>query len=130
MRKVVILAAVVLWVGSGCVVMPSPPRSVSYDVEVISEPLGARIEVNNDYVGDAPLTVEMFGGQDGRVTRQYVIKAYPVNVGWTQTKKLYFSYGNIGRHLCDFVPKRMLFNTNLEPINPTDNVNLNIKNQK
>jgi hypothetical protein len=43
----------------------SPPQlRVSYEprtkkVEILSDPAGARIEVNDNYVGDAPITVEI-----------------------------------------------------------------------
>jgi hypothetical protein len=43
---------------------PSAYRPVSHEsptkkVEIVSEPAGARIEVNDNYVGDAPITVEI-----------------------------------------------------------------------
>ena len=36
-----------------------PAQSAKAKVEIISDPAGARIEVNDNYVGDAPITVEI-----------------------------------------------------------------------
>ncbi len=40
-------------------VSPVPDQPLKAKVEIISEPAGARIEVNDNYVGDAPITVEI-----------------------------------------------------------------------
>jgi len=78
-------------------------------IEVISDPPGARIEVNQDYVGDAPIAIEV------RTTRgnesffkEYTIRALPIIAGQeTQTK--YF-------RVYDPVPGRVLFDMNLKRI--------------
>lgn len=55
-----------------------------HEVPVVSEPPGARIEVNGNYIGDAPLTIRMLG-INGRVAEDYILRALPVESGsWTQ----------------------------------------------
>lgn len=85
-----------------------------YNVEVLSEPPGARIEVNNDYVGDAPLTVAMSGNSNREVDRHYVVKAFPRpgQLGWVQ-KKLFWHFGLALPS--DRIPERIYFDTMLEP---------------
>ncbi len=79
-----------------------------WDVEVLSEPPGARIEVDNDYVGNSPLTIAIPGTFDRGVSEfdHHVIRAIPNGPGYVQTKIL---WGN------KKLPKRIFFNTNLGP---------------
>lgn len=96
----------------------SATRSVKVPVE--SDPPGARIEVNNDYVGDAPTMIEMLSWR-GEVARPYVIRAIPKKSGWTQVKVFRF----YDRYIpSDPVPSRLFFDTELQP--PPTNVNLNV----
>ena len=57
-----------------------PVQPAKAKVEVVSEPAGARIEVNNDYVGDAPITVEI-PQNSGYFTQETVIRALPTEAG-------------------------------------------------
>ena len=137
-----VLVAGTLLVGVGCsspYVAHTPPpsayRSVAYrsvpnqsgdkKVEVISEPAGARIEVNDDYVGDAPITLQIpQDAQDpGYFTKNTVIRAVPTEGGdYVQTKVF---LGNIsGVSYGDRIPSRLFFDMRLGPATPTVNVNV------
>jgi hypothetical protein len=89
-------------------------------VEIISVPAGARIEVNDDYVGDAPIIVEI-PQQEGYFTATTTIRALPTETGYTQTKMFFPSMGGLG----DKVPSRILFDTRLGPVTPAVDVNVN-----
>ncbi len=124
MKKIFVLLMVCLIV-SGCAT-PTKPNSVTsgfyggfdykqYKVQIISEPPGAKIEIDNDYVGTTPLT-QVLDGHVGMFTTS-VIKAYPIEQGqYVQTKII---YGN--QHM----PRKIYFNMNLKPVGNEINVNVN-----
>jgi PEGA domain-containing protein len=86
------LVAATLLVGVGCssheaiqtpppsAYQPAPYQPATKKVEIVSEPAGARIEVNGDYIGDAPITVENPDGS-GQFTKNTVIRALPTEAG-------------------------------------------------
>lgn len=92
-----------------------------YEVEVISDPPGAHIHVNDDYVGDAPLTIQMKGDRHGRVTQTYRVRADPNIAGdYVQVKVFkYWEYID-----SDPVPRRIRFQMNLVPAGKDLNVNI------
>ncbi len=67
-----------------------PNGTVAYLVEVESDPPGARIEANGDYIGKAPCTLKIFGDKDGTFhnfgSYHYIVTAYPVQTGLPQSK--------------------------------------------
>jgi hypothetical protein len=89
-----------------------PHGTVAYLVEVESSEPGAKVEVNNEYVGKTPLVLKVFGDKDGTFHKfagsRYSITAYPVipgqhpqtkdfkTVGWFITKE-------------DKIPKKIFF---------------------
>ena len=81
----------------------SVPEATEFSTLVISEPPGARIEINDEYVGDAPLYVELpqyrYGG---RLNRRILMRATPKDDGQAQVKVL----ANGAE-----IPQRMLFDT-------------------
>lgn len=90
----------------------NPRQVVLYHVEVISEPPGARIEVNDDYVGDAPLVIKMAGNSKRCVSRDYSITALPVHTGhYVQFK--HFRHDTRYYAESDPIPKRILFDMRL-----------------
>jgi hypothetical protein len=114
---------------------PSAYRPVQYrsaldqsgdkKVEVISEPVGARIEVNDDYVGDAPIALKIpQDAQDpGYFTKNTVIRALPTQGGDYVQAKVFV--GNIsGVSYGDRIPSRIYFNMHLGPATPSVNVNV------
>lgn len=79
--------------------------------EIITEPPGAVIEINHEYVGKSPLNVEITW--DEWTNENIVIVAIPTQEGqYSQEKVIEFnSYGRI--------PKRIYFNMGLHQVEPT-----------
>ena len=98
-------------IGSGCASHPTAARP-RQKVLIASEPAGAKIEINGQYVGDAPTTVEIEASNDGRFWKDTVIKAYPSDTGYTQI--IAFN-GKSRWAICDVIPPRIFFNTRSEP---------------
>jgi hypothetical protein len=85
------------------------------EVEIISEPPGARIEVNGDFVGCAPTTIKMLGKSDGEVAMDYAIRAYPPGPEYYPQAKLFVKRVSGDR---DRIPKRIYFDMRLrQPVN-------------
>ena len=55
----------------------SPTPALKKKVHIVSEPVGARIEVNQDYVGEAPITVEIEADRHGDFAHMTSIAAFP-----------------------------------------------------
>lgn len=90
-------------------------------IQILSEPAGARIEVNDDYVGNAPVTVEI-PQSDGYFTTATTIRALPTGVGDYLQQKM-FSPPNMSGN-GDKIPSRILFEMHLGPVTPAVNVNV------
>jgi hypothetical protein len=86
----------------------SPTPTSQKKVLIVSEPAGARIEINEDYVGDAPIEVKIETNLNGSFARGATIKATPLGAGYVQPK--YFDPGMP-------VPSRLFFDTRLGPVN-------------
>ena len=80
-----------------------PPRK-SYVTKVVSEPPGARIEVNDEYRGEAPLELE-WQSQTGYFTGEVVIRALPILPGQQIHERTFNSSHQI--------PKTILFDMSL-----------------
>ena len=104
------IAAVSL-IGSGCASHTHSARP-RQKVLIVSQPPGAKIEINGRYVGDAPTTVEIETSSDGRFWRDTIVKAYPADKGYTQI--LAFN-GKSRWAISDVVPPRILFDTRSAP---------------
>jgi PEGA domain len=86
----------------------APPR----EVLIISDPPGARIEVNQDYLGDAPITIKV-PQINGRFANSTTIRALPGQAGgYVQTKVFFAQMGPVG---ADEIPSRILFVMSLAP---------------
>jgi hypothetical protein len=98
----------------GCAGTYQPLPPVYKNVQIISDPPGARIEINGNYIGDAPLVTKI--RKDTEYERFYsstVIRAYPKGDGYVQTK--HFAPGTLeGLNL----PDRIFFDTNLRATYP------------
>ena len=108
-----------------------PYEAIATDrkIEILSEPAGARIEVNDDYVGDTPTTISVPCTPDGRFTENTVIRATPTRPGdYTQTKFFSGGYGygyrNLYRNLNSSIPKRIFFDMRLGPVPESIDINL------
>jgi hypothetical protein len=105
------LLASVFLVYSGCASHPQPVRP-RLKIQIVSQPTGARIEVNGQYVGDAPLSVDIEASDDGRFWRDTIIKAYPKDTGYTQIKAF---NGKSHWAISDAVPPKLFFDTRTDP---------------
>lgn len=87
----------------------------SYEVHITSDPSGAKIEWDNNYIGQTPLTYTISGSNG--FLQSSIIKAYPISTGqYVQTKRIDgFSP----------VPKNIYFDMSLVPDQQTVNVNIN-----
>ena len=74
-----------------------PDGTIAYKVQVESSTPGARIEVNDDYIGKTPLTLTIFGDKDGTFhnfgAKDYVIRAFPVTTNQFPQTKLFRTGG-------------------------------------
>lgn len=90
-----------------------------------SSPPGARIIINSEYVGDAPVSVDLdkyftwnVGSHGEFVSDALIIKAIPSRSGCVQSESLKVK---ASMHS----PKQMFFDTRLCPITPALNLNVN-----
>ena len=115
---------------NGCALNPADLQGISHETEIFSEPLGARIEINNEYVGVTPLhlviprryTTEfmglLYGGTRVTGVEPLRIIAYPVTSGqYMQTKFI----GN------EPTPWRIFFDMRLEPSPQRQEIKQDIK---
>lgn len=107
---------------------PPPPPKTTAAIEVLSEPPGARIEVNDSYVGETPCTIEIPFYSDNRFREQTVIRALPTRDGYTQSK-FFSGCAHLDNPYLqpDKIPQRIFFDTRLRPV--SRDFNLNIQNQ-
>jgi hypothetical protein len=92
------------------------PLPLSKSVEIISEPAGARIEIDDDYIGDAPLVVGI-PQTDGYFKKQTVIRAIPTEAGDYVQTKLFQGTGADASYGSK-IPSRILFDMRLGPSTP------------
>jgi len=106
MKKILIPILVPLW---GCV------QVETHYTEVLSEPPGARIEVDQDYIGEAPIKITWEGAAfAGRrfSGKDHVVRAIPVEKGhFVQEKR--FAGGQGLAEAGDMIPRRIFFDMRL-----------------
>ncbi|KHE92890.1 MAG: PEGA domain-containing protein [Candidatus Scalindua rubra] len=93
-------------------------------VEIISNPLGANIEVNNDYIGKTPCTVSLPANYKGEFTRDTIVQALPVIGGQYSQQKSFIGGYDHDYIVNDVIPKRIFFDMNLQPVQPDINVDI------
>jgi hypothetical protein len=119
--KIAFVSGVVLLVlvGTGCSTNIAVPRdaergpdgTIAYHVLIESSEPGVRIEANNDYIGNTPVTLKIFADPDGTFhnfgSPEYVIRALPVKPGQYPQAKVF----RTGKWFApeDMVPKRIFF---------------------
>ena len=103
------------------------PEKNTKTIEIISEPPGARIEVNDDYIGNAPCKVCVECDESFLFKRSTTISALPVNQG-QQTQSKFFYGDHVLKSLCKQVPSKIFFDMNLVTTPNVINLNLNNKN--
>ena len=132
--KIIIIFITILMFG-GCQttkdgVYPSHPNEFSvtknFTIKIISEPSGAKVEVNNNYVGKTPLTIKVEGWRDTQTfIRSHTIVAHPVRAGGETQVKYFMGWSRPDKSYGDKIPNTIYFNMNL--IRIPEQLNLNIK---
>jgi hypothetical protein len=127
-RAASMIVAIGLWIMfAGCSESNPAAGALSTGQAVRSEePPGARIQVNDDYIGDAPCVIQVASDSSGRFWERTKIEAIPRAYGYTQMK-LFIGYGQPDNPYAhsDKIPARIFFDTNLGPVSPEVNVNVN-----
>jgi hypothetical protein len=118
MKTIPILAAGLLLL-AGCA---TKPRQVQYPtIAITSEPSGARIEIDGDYIGETPLEVRYRRGSLAFTgsPAQFVIRAFPKQEGLYSQSKFY--------DMQDPTPHRVFFDMRMGPSERS--LNLNVKQE-
>jgi hypothetical protein len=98
-------------------------------VEILSEPPGARIEVNDNYIGDTPITTTLQCSPDGRFLETTSIRALPTQPGDYVQSKFFFggypAYSAFGGYPANNnLNDAIFFDMRLGPVNRDINVNV------
>lgn len=111
---VVLLAAASL---AGCAAVRTSSHG-PVTTQFMSSPPGARIEIDGNYIGDAPLSYTWPSGyQNGeRFRDQVTIKAYPSGPGQFPQKKFYESFSNV----LPPIPQKVYFDMQSKPAKEED----------
>lgn len=111
-----------IWENYSAFVRPNndtkPLKQKLYKIEVVSNPPGANIELNNGYVGKAPLTLPVYGSDRGNFLKSASLVGLPVSDGHCSQIKNFM----VG----DEIPTKIFFDMRLCPINRSKiDVNIN-----
>ena len=116
MKQTLTLMMFAVFVLAGCTTDGQKPEkgkegTIAYLVEVESSDPGARVEVNNEYVGKTPMSLKIFGDRDGTFhnfgSYHYTITAYPVRPGQQPQTKDFRTGGWFTAE--DRIPKKIYF---------------------
>src|SRR6266481_5132550 len=116
MKQILALTTLAAFILAGCASDgPKPEKgkggTIAYLVEVESSEPGARIEVNNEYVGRTPMTLKIFGDKDGTFhnfgSYEYKVTASPVRAGQQAQTKVFRTGGWFTQE--DRIPKKIFF---------------------
>ena len=122
-----LIVAMILFLNSCSTISP---KLKSFPVEIISEPSGAKIEVNDNYIGETPLTINLEGWESTRTfIRSHTIVAHPVRAGGQLQFKYFSGWDEPDYHYGDKIPNTIYFNMNLIRIPEEYNININKKKQ-
>jgi hypothetical protein len=88
-----------------------PQGTIANYVSIEASDPDVRIEVNEDYIGKAPLTLKVWGDDDGTFhnfgSSDYVIKAIPANTNLFVQTKVFRTGGWFSQE--DRIPKALYF---------------------
>lgn len=117
-RNITIFTLLLFFV-TGC--GPSVPVKEK-QVSIISDPPGAIIEINKEYIGKAPLSINIPMNFKGEFTRITTITATPTHAGQSVQAKVYSGGFDIASN--DKVPNTVYFNMYLRDMSQRVNVNV------
>jgi len=89
---------------------------VKKSVEILSDPPGARIEVNDEYVGDAPCIVEVVCDGHGKLITKFEFTALPRYPGHFVQSKTFYGFAQ--------APARLFFDMRIGRYVPSIDVNI------
>ncbi len=104
---------------AGCASAPpgaehGPQGTIAYFVQIESSEPGARIEVNNDYVGKTPMSLKIWGDKDGTFhnfgSQDYIIRVFPLNTNQFVQTKAFRTGGWFSQE--DKIPSHLYFDLN------------------
>jgi len=101
---------------------PPPPQFRYKDMRVISQPPGARIELNGGFMGETPLSIKVPCTNDERFLELVTIRALPTVEGHYSQTKIFLGGNTVLRN--DHVPATIFFDMRLGPSNPSIDVNV------
>ena len=117
---------------TSCIVPPShadpkvhgPRGGIAFHVAVDSKPQGARIELNDAYMGTTPTNIIIWGDADGTfhsVGQPYcVVRVYPTGEGqYVQTKSFVTGW----RSREELIPQTIFFDLTVPTVQPLNPVN-------
>jgi hypothetical protein len=121
MKRLLIFGAILLidFLLTGCASEPpnverGPNGTIAYFVQIESSEPGVKIEADNNYVGQTPLTLKIFGDKDGTFhnfgSSEYIIRAIPVNTNQYMQTKVFRTGGWFSQE--DRIPTRIYFDMN------------------
>lgn len=85
-------------------------------IQILSDPVGARIEINQEYIGETPCVVEVVTNGHGEFVEKFDVNALPTHAGHSVQFKWFRSY--------DKAPARIFFDMSLRRTNPSIDVNI------
>jgi len=115
-------ALIALGLVAGCESVPpgaevGPHGTIAYHVPIEASEPGVRIYANNEFVGNSPLTLKIFGDKDGTFhdfgSYVYVIQAVPVRTNQFVQTRVYGTGRYFSRE--DRIPDRVYFDMNQPP---------------
>lgn len=97
---------------ASCAAQPVAQTPKTKSIVILSDPSGARIEVNNEYVGDTPVTVTAYLDDEGEGDSDILIRAIPNQAGeYLQTKLIPGKFAWLtGSGVYAGTPSRIFFN--------------------
>ena len=101
---------------------PPPPQFRYKDMRVVSQPPGARIELNGDFMGETPLSIKVPCTMEERFLEPVSIRALPNTGGHYVQSKMFWGGNPMGP--IDRVPTTIFFDMRLGPSNPSIDVNV------
>lgn len=115
----ILLAAASAGLFAGCETIPpgaepGPNGTIAYNVLIEASEPGAKVQVNNQVVGNTPLTLKVFGDKDGTFhdfgSFEYVVQALPVRTNQFAQTRVYHTGKMFGPE--DRIPDRIYFDMN------------------
>jgi hypothetical protein len=113
-RSLQLVAIILIALVSACATNNTekgPQSTIAYYVSIETSHPDVRIEVNEDYIGKAPLRLKIWGDKDGTFhnfgSADYVIKAIPTDTNLFVQTKVFRTGGWFSQE--DRIPKALYF---------------------